>query len=59
MLLEVQKLLRDRRVDIVSAATGLSRTTITNIRDGVITDPKLSTLSKLYEYLKATSVKGQ
>jgi transcriptional regulator with XRE-family HTH domain len=59
MLLEVQKLLRDRRIDLVAAATGLSRSTITNIRDGLNNNPTHATLQKLHEYLKATSVKGQ
>lgn len=58
MLHEVQKLLRDRRIDLVSAATGLSRTTITNIRDGLNNNPTHATLTKLYEYLKNNSVKG-
>lgn len=59
MLDEVQKLLRDRRIDLVSAATGLSRSTITNIRDGLNQNPTMATLVKLHEYLKNTSVKGQ
>lgn len=59
MLDEVQKALRDRRLDIVAAATGLSRQTIADIRDGANRNPTLATLQKLIDYLKTTNVKDQ
>lgn len=59
MLDEVRNALRDRRLDIVAAATGLSEQTIATIRDGKNRNPTLATLQKLIDYLKTTNVKDQ
>lgn len=42
--------LKDRRLDILADATGISSQTIANIRDGKNTNPKIQTLIKLKEY---------
>ncbi|MGV1017480.1 MAG: helix-turn-helix domain-containing protein [Fluviibacter phosphoraccumulans] len=57
MLNEVKRLLQDRRVDKVMEATGLSRDTISDIRDGRNSNPTMATLQKLYDYLNERSVK--
>lgn len=54
---EVRRLLADRRLDKVADATGLSRETVRQIRDGVNTNPTLATLQKLYDYLKDRSLR--
>lgn len=54
---EVRRLLADRRLDKVAAATGLHRDTIRAIRDGENTNPTLATLQKLYDYLKDRSMR--
>lgn len=57
MLDEVRRLLQDRRIDKVSAATGLSRETVAAIRDGRNDNPTLATLQKLMDYLREHSVR--
>lgn len=52
MLDEIVKRLKDRRIDKVAAATGLSRTTIAEIRDGKQTNPTLETVQKLWKYFE-------
>lgn len=44
--------LKDRRLNIVSEATGLSTVTIANIRDGKAKNPTIGTLDKLARYLE-------
>lgn len=52
---EVSEALKDRRLHMVAAATGLHVNTIREIRDGLTTDPKTSTLNKLVEYLRGSN----
>lgn len=47
----IRKGLTDRMPSRVAAKTGISRETIRAIRDGRETNPKLSTLTKLADYL--------
>ncbi len=47
----IRSALADRRVTAVAKKTGLSRFTITAIRDGKQQNPKLSTLKALDAYL--------
>ena len=49
---DIRTALKDRRVDAVSLATGLSRSAITRIRDGQSLNPTYYTLRKLTEYLQ-------
>lgn len=49
---EIRLRLRDRRPSFVSLETGISVGTIREIRDGIQTNPKLSTLRKLSYYLE-------
>lgn len=49
---QVKEALADRRIPLVSEATGLHYNTIKNIRDGITTDPGSSTLKKLSDYLE-------
>lgn len=49
---EIRQRLRDRRPSFVSLETGISVATIREIRDGIQTNPKLSTLRKLSYYLE-------
>lgn len=49
---QIKNALQDRRIDKVMDSTGLSRTTIAEIRDGKQTNPTWETISKLSEYLK-------
>lgn len=51
---EVSTALKDRRLHMVAEATGLHVNTIREIRDGLTTDPKTSTLNKLVEYLNGS-----
>ena len=48
---EVEKALKDRRIDMVRAKTGLSRSTIIAIRDGKNKNPTTHTLNQLVNYL--------
>ena len=52
-VLEIQKALKDRRLKIVSKATGLHVNTIRNVRDGVTTDPRSTSFILLADYLEA------
>lgn len=52
MLEQIVKKLQDRRIDKVMARTGLSRTTITDIRDHKNTNPTMETLEKLIKYFE-------
>lgn len=47
----VRKALADRMLSRVAKATGLHANTIAAIRDGRISDPRISTLNKLAQYL--------
>ena len=49
---EIQRLLKDRRLDVVSEATGIHRNTIANIRDGKTPIPTKAHLIALASYLK-------
>ena len=54
MNLELIRLrLQDRRIDKVCKATGLSRVTVSDIRDGKQANPTLETMNKLIKYLEA------
>lgn len=53
---EVSEALKDRRLHMVASATGLHVNTIREIRDGITTDPKASTLEKLIRYLKGVEL---
>lgn len=48
----VKNQLKDRRISIVSEKTGLSERTITDIRDGKNTNPKINTLNALMTYFE-------
>ena len=52
---QIQKELADRRIDRVTAATGLNRNTIISVRDGVNDNPKWTTLKALDDYLTSVS----
>ena len=52
---EIRKALADRRIDKVMVATGLSRTTIAEIRDGKNLNPTLETVEKLVRYFRANA----
>jgi|TARA_R110000796_G_scaffold251057_2_gene381588 transcriptional regulator with XRE-family HTH domain len=49
---EIKLRLGDRRLDSITKATGLSKVTIINIREGRNTDPKYNTLQKLSDYFE-------
>lgn len=51
----VARKLKDRRLDVVSKATGIHRNTLAKIRDGIISDPRSSTIAKLREYFEKSS----
>lgn len=48
---ELKAALADRRLDIVSEATGLHRSTIARVRDGLQPNPTYYVIRKLTEYL--------
>jgi DNA-binding Xre family transcriptional regulator len=48
---EIKRLLADRRLDIVSSSTLISRNTLSAIRDGKNTNPTLRTIEALSIYL--------
>ena len=52
-VLEIQKALKDRRLKVVSQATGLHVNTIRKVRDGMTTDPRSTSFILLSEYLEA------
>jgi DNA-binding Xre family transcriptional regulator len=47
----IKRLLSDRRLDVVSRATGVHRNTLAAIRDGKNTNPTLKTIEALSDYL--------
>lgn len=53
-LKEIRKLLADRRIDIVSEATGLGYTTVREVRCGVQDNPSYKTVKALSDYLIST-----
>jgi len=52
-VLEIQKALKDRRLKVVSRATGLHVNTIRKVRDGMTKDPRSTSFILLSEYLEA------
>lgn len=52
MLDNIRHQLQDRNIKKVADATGISRQTITQIRDGANTNPTLSTIIALNEYFE-------
>jgi transcriptional regulator with XRE-family HTH domain len=57
-LTEVVKALQDRRIDSIAAETGLSRNTISNIRNGANNNPTIDTINALAAYLKKSCSVG-
>lgn len=53
-LKEIQEALKDRRLYMVAASTKLHVNTIRNIRDGIETSPKASTIKLLTDYLEVS-----
>lgn len=51
---EIRKLLKDRRLDIVSKETGIHRTTISYIRNNEKSNPTLRVLELLNKYFDNT-----
>lgn len=49
---QVRALLRDRRIGVVSAATGLHSNTIRSIRDNPGANPRYSVLKALSDYFE-------
>ena len=47
---KIKRLLADRRLDVVSKATGIHRNTLAGIRDGRATNPTYDTIRKLSDY---------
>lgn len=47
---DIKRLLADRRLDIVSNATGVHRNTLAAIRDGKNDNPTFKTLQSLSDY---------
>lgn len=56
-LKDLQEMLKITKINKVAEATGLSRFTIANIRDG-ITEPKLSTYQLLVDFFEG-KIKGE
>lgn len=52
----IKRLLADRRLDIVSAATSVNRNTLAAIRDGKNQNPTLRTMQRLSDYFSGTGV---
>ena len=52
---EIREALKDRRLDIVSEATGINTNTLGFIRRGEHDNPTLATLQKLSDYFTSTS----
>ena len=50
---KIKALLADRRLDVVSSATGIHRNTLAGIRDGRAKNPTYDTIRKLSEYFDA------
>jgi DNA-binding Xre family transcriptional regulator len=53
---QVAKALKDRRMDMVSDATGLHENTIRAIRDGHTKDPSFGTMQRLCDYLEGKPI---
>jgi|LauGreDrversion4_2_1035121.scaffolds.fasta_scaffold50845_4 DNA-binding Xre family transcriptional regulator len=53
---EIKRLLTDRRLDIVSRSTAISRNTLAAIRDGKNKNPTLRTIQRLSDYLSSAGV---
>jgi len=51
---KIKHALADRRLDVVSKATGIHRNTLSGIRDGRATNPTYDTIRKLSEYFDAS-----
>jgi len=49
---DIRRALQDRRLGMVSEATGIHYNTLKSIRDGKTTDPKASTARILSQYLQ-------
>ena len=52
-VLEIQKALKDRRLKVISQATGLHVNTIRKVRDGMTNDPRSTSFILLSDYLEA------
>jgi len=52
---KMKRMLADRRLDVVSEATGVHVNTIARIRDGVTENPSHKSFSALQLYLEAQS----
>ena len=48
---KVREALKDRRIDVVAKATGLSKDAISDIRNGNSTNPRYQTVQRLADYL--------
>lgn len=53
---EIKRLLADRRLNVVSAATAINRNTLAQIRDGKNENPTLRTMQRLSDYLAGAGV---
>lgn len=53
---ELSAMLSDRRLSVVSRATGIHRNTLSKIRDGMVADIKLSTAKLLMEYFDENDI---
>lgn len=53
---EIKRLLADRRLNVVSAATAVNRNTLAQIRDGKNENPTLRTMKRLSDYLTGAGV---
>jgi transcriptional regulator with XRE-family HTH domain len=51
---QIAAALKDRRLDLVSEATGLHRNTVMKYRDGLVENPSLATVQKLSDYIEST-----
>lgn len=49
---EIRSKLKDRKVTVVSQATGIHKNTIYKIRRGQVTNPELETVKTLSDYLQ-------
>ena len=49
---EIRARLKDRRIDKIAEESGLSRTTIANVRDGENKNPTLRTTQLIIKYLE-------
>lgn len=52
---KIRAMLTDRRIDVVSKATGIHRNTVAGVRSGKITNPSYDTVLRLSEYLTGQS----